>query len=52
MKFTVEFNELYDSMGFAILTVSLAMEYYRIRTRIMRGRGSQCGRRLCDRYAH
>lgn len=29
MKFTVKGMELYDSMGFALLTISLAMEYYR-----------------------
>jgi hypothetical protein len=29
MKFTVECKEIYDSMGFALLTISLAMEYYR-----------------------
>ena len=29
MKFTVECNEIYDFMGFALLTISLAMEYYR-----------------------
>jgi hypothetical protein len=29
MKFTVESKEIYDSMGFALLTISLAMEYYR-----------------------
>ena len=29
MKFTVKGMELYDFMGFALLTISLAMEYYR-----------------------
>jgi hypothetical protein len=29
VKFTVECKEIYDSMGFALLTISLAMEYYR-----------------------
>jgi hypothetical protein len=29
MKFTVRVMELYDSMGFALLTICLAMEYYR-----------------------
>ena len=29
MKFTVECKDIYDSMGFALLTISLAMEYYR-----------------------
>jgi len=28
MKFTVECKDIYDSMGFALLTISLAMEYY------------------------
>ena len=29
MRFTVECKEICDSMGFALLTISLAMEYYR-----------------------
>ena len=28
MKYTVEGKEIYDPKGFALLTISLAMEYY------------------------